>query len=98
MATRRKQDQAISLKGSVRTITDFLDYSVNSYVPRYYLLKLLLTLMRYSILYQRGIYPPEDFKMVKKYGLTLFTSADESLERYIQSVMKQVQGEPLVHG
>lgn len=31
--------------------------------------------------------------MVKKYGLTLFTSADESLERYIQSVMKQVQGE-----
>lgn len=30
--------------------------------------------------------------MVKKYGLTLFTSADESLERYIQSVMKQVQG------
>lgn len=31
--------------------------------------------------------------MVKKYGLTLFTSADESLEAYIQSVMKQVQGE-----
>lgn len=46
-----------------------------------------------SILYQRGIYPPEDFKMVKKYGLTLFTSADESLESYIQSVMKQVNGE-----
>lgn len=33
--------------------------------------------------------------MVKKYGLTLFTSADESLEAYIQSVMKQVQGELL---
>jgi len=43
-----------------------------------------------SILYQRGVYPPEDFKQVKKYGLTLFTSADEALERYIQNLMKQV--------
>lgn len=56
----------------------------------YWLTSLRLTT---SILYQRGIYPPEDFKMVKKYGLTLFTSADESLESYIQSVMKQVNGE-----
>lgn len=53
---------------------------------------LQLTRNVHRILYQRGIYPPEDFKMVKKYGLTLFTSADESLEAYIQSVMKQVQG------
>lgn len=45
------------------------------------------------ILYQRGVYPPEDFKQVKKYGLTLFTGADEALERYVQNVMKQVQSE-----
>lgn len=31
--------------------------------------------------------------MVKKYGLTLFTSADEALEGYIQNVMKKSQGE-----
>lgn len=43
------------------------------------------------ILYQRGVYPPEDFKQVKKYGLTLFTSADEALEGYVRGVMKQVQ-------
>ncbi|ORY73254.1 HORMA domain protein [Leucosporidium creatinivorum] len=73
MATKRKTGQVLSLKGSVKMVSEFFEYSVN------------------SILYQRGIYPPEDFKMVKKYGLTLFTSADESLEAYIQSVMKQVQ-------
>ncbi|KAK4058549.1 Mitotic spindle checkpoint component mad2 [Microbotryomycetes sp. JL221] len=74
-AQRRKQAQGqnLSLKGSVKMVAEFFDYSVN------------------SILYQRGVYPPEDFKMVKKYGLTLFTSADESLERYIHTVMKQVQ-------
>ncbi|BGO90417.1 hypothetical protein NBRC10512_004098 [Rhodotorula toruloides] len=73
MATKRKQGQTLSLKGSTKIVTEFFEYSVN------------------SILYQRGIYPPEDFKQVKKYGLTLFTSADEALERYISNVMKQVQ-------
>ncbi|BGP14723.1 hypothetical protein JCM10213_002747 [Rhodosporidiobolus nylandii] len=73
MATKRKQSQTLSLKGSTKIVTEFFEYSVN------------------SILYQRGIYPPEDFKQVKKYGLTLFTSADEALERYVTSVMKQVQ-------
>ncbi|GAA6014216.1 hypothetical protein JCM10207_006135 [Rhodosporidiobolus poonsookiae] len=73
MATKRKQAQTLSLKGSTKIVTEFFEYSVN------------------SILYQRGIYPPEDFKQVKKYGLTLFTSADEALEQYVSSVMKQVQ-------
>ncbi|POY76812.1 hypothetical protein BMF94_0064 [Rhodotorula taiwanensis] len=73
MATKRKQSQTLSLKGSTKIVTEFFEYSVN------------------SILYQRGVYPPEDFKQVKKYGLTLFTSADEALERYVQNVMKQVQ-------
>ncbi|GAA5969734.1 hypothetical protein JCM11641_008021 [Rhodosporidiobolus odoratus] len=73
MATKRKQGQTLSLKGSTKIVTEFFEYSVN------------------SILYQRGIYPPDDFKQVKKYGLTLFTSVDEALERYVSSVMKQVQ-------
>ncbi|GAA5840978.1 hypothetical protein JCM9279_001278 [Rhodotorula babjevae] len=73
MATKRKQGQTLSLKGSTKIVTEFFEYSVN------------------SILYQRGVYPPEDFKQVKKYGLTLFTSADDALERYIQNLMKQVQ-------
>ncbi|KAM0754674.1 HORMA domain protein [Meredithblackwellia eburnea MCA 4105] len=56
--------------------------------------KLVTELFEYSvssILYQRGIYPPEDFKFVKKYGLTLLTTADERLEAYIAKVMGQVQ-------
>lgn len=73
MATKRKQSQTLSLKGSTKIVTEFFEYSVN------------------SILYQRGVYPPEDFKQVKKYGLTLFTSVDEALERYVSTVMKQVQ-------
>ncbi|GAA5868411.1 hypothetical protein JCM3774_003286 [Rhodotorula dairenensis] len=73
MATKRKQSQTLSLKGSTKIVTEFFEYSVN------------------SILYQRGVYPPEDFKQVKKYGLTLFTSVDEALERYVSNVMKQVQ-------
>ncbi|GAA6002411.1 spindle checkpoint protein MAD2 [Rhodotorula paludigena] len=73
MATKRKQSQTLSLKGSTKIVTEFFEYSVN------------------AILYQRGVYPPEDFKQVKKYGLTLFTSADEALERYVSNVMKQVQ-------
>lgn len=97
MATKRKTGQTLSLKGSVKTVTDFFEYSVNSCVFPPRLARAVAashTLSHsYSILYQRGIYPPEDFKMVKKYGLTLFTSADESLERYVSSVMKQVQSE-----
>ncbi|KAK4704123.1 mitotic spindle assembly checkpoint protein MAD2, partial [Phenoliferia sp. Uapishka_3] len=56
--------------------------------------KLVSELFEYSvnsILYQRGIYPPEDFKFVKKYGLTLLTTSDERLEAYIAKVMGQVQ-------
>lgn len=45
-----------------------------------------------SILYSRGVYDPDDFRQVKKYGLTLFTSADEQLESYIHNVMKKAQG------
>ncbi|KAL8286495.1 hypothetical protein RQP46_004512 [Phenoliferia psychrophenolica] len=56
--------------------------------------KLVTELFEYSvnsILYQRGIYPPEDFKFVKKYGLTLLTTSDDRLEAYIRKVMDQVQ-------
>jgi mitotic spindle assembly checkpoint protein MAD2 len=61
-----------------------------------------------SILYQRGIYPPESFTRLQKYGLGLFVTSDEALRRYITSVLAQMQGlenfenfqkfkKPLVH-
>ena len=44
-----------------------------------------------SILYQRGIYPPENFKREQKYGLTLLVTDDEQLKEYISNVLTQVK-------
>nr|ODN85118.1 mitotic spindle assembly checkpoint protein MAD2 [Cryptococcus depauperatus CBS 7841]ODO02414.1 mitotic spindle assembly checkpoint protein MAD2 [Cryptococcus depauperatus CBS 7855] len=44
-----------------------------------------------SILYQRGVYPSDDFRIVKKYGLPMLVTADEELKEYISTVLSQVQ-------
>lgn len=44
-----------------------------------------------SILYQRGIYPAEDFRPVKKYGLQMLITTDDGLETYIENCLKQVK-------
>ena len=36
-----------------------------------------------SILYQRGIYPPESFTSVRKYGLPMMITKDEGLKKYL---------------
>lgn len=51
---------------------------------------------RCSILYQRGIYPPETFNPVSKYGLSLLVTVDEGLKAYLAQVLSQLSGE-LVH-
>jgi mitotic spindle assembly checkpoint protein MAD2 len=43
-----------------------------------------------SILYQRGLYPPESYKRVSKYGLTMHMTQDEGLLAYMRSVRKQL--------
>ncbi len=43
-----------------------------------------------SILYQRGIYQPETFKRESKYGLTVLTTTDDGLLKYMAQVMAQV--------
>jgi mitotic spindle assembly checkpoint protein MAD2 len=45
-----------------------------------------------SILYQRGIYPPETFTRVQKYGLTLLVTTDDALQKYLNEVISQVKG------
>ncbi|KAI9225969.1 MAG: DNA-binding protein [Piptocephalis tieghemiana] len=37
-----------------------------------------------SILFQRGLYPPEDFRMTKKYGLNMLMTTDIALQGYLQ--------------
>mmetsp|Transcript_27345 Transcript_27345/g.27577 ORF Transcript_27345/g.27577 Transcript_27345/m.27577 type:complete len:210 (-) Transcript_27345:240-869(-) len=44
-----------------------------------------------SILYQRGIYPPESFKRISKYGLAMMQSTDEQLRAYVIKIMKQME-------
>lgn len=43
-----------------------------------------------SILYQRGIYPPESFKRVSKYGLAMMTTTDEGLTTYLGNITRQL--------
>jgi len=44
-----------------------------------------------SILYQRGIYQPETFKRESKYGLTVLTTTDDGLLKYMAKIMTQVE-------
>lgn len=46
-----------------------------------------------SILYQRGVYPPESFEPRKKYGLTVMAVKDSKLESYLDSVLTQFKGD-----
>ncbi|KAK6187895.1 hypothetical protein SNE40_005822 [Patella caerulea] len=68
-----KTQNAITLKGSTKLVTEFFNYGIN------------------SILYQRGIYPPESFTRVQDYGLTLLVSTDEQLKEYINNVITQIR-------
>lgn len=36
------------------------------------------------ILFQRGVYPADDFHMVKKYGQTILVTQDLALENYLE--------------
>ncbi|KAG2387028.1 hypothetical protein C9374_002063 [Naegleria lovaniensis] len=43
-----------------------------------------------SLLYQRGIYPPESFTKVSKYGLPMMVTTDETLKKYLSQVLNQL--------
>lgn len=43
-----------------------------------------------SILFQRGVYPPETFSRVTKYGLTMLVSTDSGLTKYLENVLNQL--------
>ncbi|KUJ11991.1 mitotic spindle assembly checkpoint protein MAD2 [Mollisia scopiformis] len=43
-----------------------------------------------TILFQRGVYPAEDFTAVKKYGLTMLISSDDQVKAYIKKIMSQL--------
>lgn len=45
-----------------------------------------------SILYQRGIYEPETFERVSRYGLPMLVTTDEGLKSYLSHVLTQLSG------
>ena len=45
-----------------------------------------------SILYQRGIYPPETFSRVTHYDMSLQLSTDPKLKNYLTNVVSQLKG------
>ncbi|KAI9204272.1 DNA-binding protein [Polychytrium aggregatum] len=45
----------------------------------------------HTILYQRGIYPAEDFKSIKKYGQTLLVNNDDNVKAYLKQILIQLE-------
>jgi hypothetical protein len=43
-------------------------------------------------LYQRGIYPADEFEQFKKYNMTLMITKDGGLRTYLNSVLGQISG------
>ncbi|GAB5589929.1 Mitotic spindle checkpoint component mad2 [Umbelopsis nana] len=44
-----------------------------------------------SILFQRAVYPPEDFTVKKKYGLNILVTINDELQLYLKQVCSQLQ-------
>lgn len=44
-----------------------------------------------NILFQRGIYPADDFQTVKKYDLPLLITIDEDIKKYIDQFLTQIK-------
>lgn len=43
-----------------------------------------------TILFQRGVYPAEDFTPVKKYGLNMLVSSDDQVKSYLKKILSQL--------
>ncbi|KAI1320010.1 Mitotic spindle checkpoint component mad2 [Mortierella claussenii] len=44
-----------------------------------------------SLLFQRGLYAPEYFKMTKKYGLNMLVTTDPQIKSHMREILKQVE-------
>ncbi len=45
-----------------------------------------------SILFQRGIYAAETFKVTRYHGLPVYVTDDKDLGDYISNILKQIKG------
>lgn len=54
------------------------------------------TMITSRILFQRGVYPSDDFQMVKKYGQTVLITQDAALEAYLDKFVFSLPVSPIV--
>lgn len=45
-----------------------------------------------SILFQRGLYPPETFTADENYGLTILMSTDNKIKEFLATTLSQLKG------
>jgi mitotic spindle assembly checkpoint protein MAD2 len=82
-STKQKSRQAITLKGSTNLVTEFFKYAVNTYEFWLSVALIYTHCLSHRILFQREVYPSDDFQMVKKYGQTVLVTQDLALENYL---------------
>ncbi|BFZ17320.1 hypothetical protein BsWGS_20359 [Bradybaena similaris] len=44
-----------------------------------------------SILYQRGLYPPESFTHTQQWGLTMLVTCNKELQKFLEQIISQVK-------
>lgn len=49
-----------------------------------------------SVLYQRGLYPPETFKVEHQYGIPLYISEDPQIGSFLTNLLTQSEGKSLL--
>lgn len=95
MSTAQATKNAITLKGSAAIITEYLSkYLHSAEIERKQILILLIS-ADYginSILFQRGIYPAENFQNHQQYGLTILMSTDDKIQSFLKNVLSQTEG------
>jgi len=99
MTTANKS--VISLKGSSDLVTEFLctsplraplSWSLSLCSFPVLVIIIIIDYATNTILFQRGIYPPDEFEQVKKYGLPLLVSKEKGVKTFIDKIMTQSGG------
>lgn len=94
-----KVRSVINLKGSTAIVTEFFGFCINSilYQVCFYIISLYALFYINIFIYdclefqiQRGIYPPDKFQTVTKYGLPIHITNDTGLKNYLGQVLSQV--------
>jgi mitotic spindle assembly checkpoint protein MAD2 len=102
-ATNGPTRSKLALRGSAKLVSEFFGMTLLCFltVPRIQYKQVghrtSCRLIDNSVLYQRGIYPPEDFKVVKKYGLNVLVTTDDEVKNYIKRIMGQLSRTSSVH-